>query len=264
VTMGTEAVASIVNALGRRIYVDADDERGRRMVATDGNVNPHSIELWRTALSLRPWRLVVDVGCNYGEMLADVDLPPGAEVVAFEPSPSVLPHLRRTLAELPFEVELRELAVSDAPGEAQFVMDLGWSGTSALADAHAVQTEQVEMVLVPVTTIDEALSGREVRDLCMKIDVEGHDLRVLSAARGSIRRADAAAIMIEVLHFSPLVIADLAAEWEMYLMDGRSGALVRVPPGDGDAVAAMLASGWVLPQDALLLQGDVQPEGMAA
>jgi FkbM family methyltransferase len=252
---------SVVNARGRRIHLMPGDARAETVAAHAGAVYPHSNALWRSALEMRVWDVVVDIGANYGEMLADADLAGPAQVVAYEPSSSVLPALRQTIAELPFVVELRERAVSDTVGVAEFTIDETWSGMSSLlvgaaGDTHSVRTEEVA-----VTTIDADFAGSGSASICMKIDVEGHDLHVLAGARATLARASGSAVMIEILHFTPEQIAELAAEWRMYLADLGTGALVRVPGGDPAVVAEILSGGWLYRQDALLCAGDAGPAG---
>ncbi|MFV0535336.1 MAG: hypothetical protein ACK5MR_17040, partial [Cumulibacter sp.] len=81
--------------MGRRIYVAEGDARGDALIAAGGDFNPGSLHLWRQALELREWDVIVDVGANYGEMLLGVDLPVASRVIAYEPNPHVLPHLKR-------------------------------------------------------------------------------------------------------------------------------------------------------------------------
>ena len=83
----------VANNLGNRIYYDPTDTRGLHLANAHGNLNQLSLELWNKALALQPWDLVVDVGCNYGEMIVGAKMPEMAQLIAFEPSPRVLPYL---------------------------------------------------------------------------------------------------------------------------------------------------------------------------
>lgn len=182
---------------GRRIHCDPSDARARRLHAARGDFNPLTSAVWRTLLGLRKWTHVFDVGANYGEMLVDVEFPPDARVMAFEPNPAVLPFLRRTLAELG-KVELVEAAVSSRSGELPFVVDRQWSGMSR------VDPDALTPFRVPAVTLDSVLEGDGCplpqAALLLKIDVEGHERAVLEGARQSIGRLGAFAALIEIAH----------------------------------------------------------------
>ncbi|HWK20794.1 MAG TPA: FkbM family methyltransferase [Microbacteriaceae bacterium] len=253
---------SLVGSHGRRLYLTPGDTRAEAVLASRGAVYPRSNALWRAALGLREWDVIVDVGCNYGEMLAEVVAPRGSRVLAYEPSSAVLPALRRTIGELPFLVELREVALSDRSGTAQFIVDETWSGRSSLEAGAAGESHRVRTETVELTTIDAELADWAGGSICMKIDVEGHDLRVLAGAMQALRRASAAVVMVEILHLPIEQILQLATEWRMYVADRETGALVRLPAHGTEAASALLESRWIYEQDALLCHGDVSPDGL--
>jgi FkbM family methyltransferase len=236
---------------GRHIYVDASDMRGQALAASHDSVNPRSLDLWRAVIALADWATVVDVGCNYGEMLIGAELSPGARVIAFEPNPRILPFLSRTLAESGLEVDLRPVAVAAEAGVARFDMDEEWSGTSGIhlerGLGHAITT-----VEVPVTTLDRALEGISAGPCCLKIDVEGFEQAVLEGARQVLGSHAEWAIMIEIEHQPSETIAEWASRYTMFLLDGRADSLVRVSP-DAAGIAALLESGQVHRQDAVLV-----------
>ncbi len=247
---------SIVNALGRRLWFDAADERGRALQERAGDLNGGSLELWRALLALRSWDAVLDVGANYGEMLLGVDLSGVPTVVGFEPNPRVLPHLRRSIEESGAGHPIREVAVSDVPGEELvFAIDLVWSGMSGLAATRADGAQhRVEEVAVRSTTIDVELAALgEPESVLVKVDVEGAEQAVLAGAGALLGSDRPWAVMLEVLHMGLEAEAELLARYDVAALDLAEGSLARVPPMSADAWGALLATGWVYRQDVVLL-----------
>lgn len=237
---------------GHDIYVDPADARGRALAESRGSVNPRSLDLWRLVTGLAAWETVVDVGCNYGEMLLGAELTAGARVIAFEPNPRILPYLRRTIAESGLDVDLRPVAVSDAEGVAEFDVDEEWSGTSGIHLERGLGHE-VTTVEVPVTTLDRALDGIPAGPFCVKIDVEGFEQSVLRGAQGVFASHAEWAVMVEIEHQPAEVVAEWGSRYTMFLFDRTADALVRVSPAGAEEVGALLASGRVHPQDAVIV-----------
>jgi FkbM family methyltransferase len=245
----------VENALGNRIYFDPDDERGKRLAASSGDLNPHSLELWNRSLAFSEWELVVDVGSNYGEMIAGAVLAPTTAVVAFEPNVAVLPYLRETLAGLDIAVELIPAALGDAAGEAGFARDVTWSGKSSLIVESRQDTEGDEIVVdaVEVTTLDAILGVRHASSACIKIDVEGGEQAVLRGAVSSLHTLERWAIMLEILHMDRTALGELTSAHAVYLLAPEFDCLVLLDTSDPVILSEILASGWVYPQDAVLV-----------
>jgi FkbM family methyltransferase len=244
----------VTNASGRRLYVDAADERSVILLDRAGDLNPHSLQLWQDLLASGRWDLVVDVGANYGEMLLGVDLPAHAKVVAFEPNERVAAHLERSLHEAALDVDVRRVAVSDVAGEQAFLLDEQWSGRSRLAltaspDPAAPATSPRT---VTTTTLDDVIGPLACTKACIKIDVEGAEDRVLAGGGHIFPRLQELAIHIEILHRTPEQIAAWTEAWRVYLFDVRTRALIRVDGGLVDQLAWLLEQPWIYRQDAVL------------
>lgn len=239
---------AVCNARGVRLHVDPDDRRGRALVTAGGNLNPISLLIWQMIVARRPWDLVVDVGANYGEMLLGAELPRDARVIAYEPSTAVLPYLRRSLAGQAQAVELRELAVGDRSGSADFLVDDEWSGTSRLAAVAGVAGNAV----VSMVTLSSDLRHVEARTACIKIDVEGAEQAVLRGARAWLSGLDDYAFQIEILHLGPDHVSSLAREHTLFLWNISLGRFSRVTPCSPAEIQARLATGAYYPQDAVL------------
>ncbi|MEL4319035.1 FkbM family methyltransferase [Leifsonia sp. YIM 134122] len=251
----TGDVAWITSRIGYPIAVDPSDARGQTLVKTDGAFNVDSHRLWETLVGLQTWDIVVDVGCNYGEMISSVDLSSVGRVVAFEPNSRILPFLRRTIDELPWAVELVEAAVADHESEAEdFADDLSWSGSSRLGDdlEATAASHDVAITEVRVTTLSAAIGDSAGKSACIKIDVEGREQLVLDGGIAFFDRLAHAVVMIEILHMPRETLLGLRDRWTIHVFDRTTGGLLRLP--DEDAVAErILDSRWIYPQDAVLV-----------
>jgi FkbM family methyltransferase len=138
--------------------------------------------------------VALDIGANLGEWTVPLAraVGPGGQVLAFEPQPVVAQALERTLRINHLaQVRVMRLALSDGDGTAPFLIDTGNSGHSRLGGAAAATD-----LLVATRRLDamvDELAPRHV-DL-IKIDVEGHERRVLDGAVETLRRFRPAVII---------------------------------------------------------------------
>lgn len=128
-------------------------------------------------------RVAVDVGANIGEWssLALMRFPDLEQLVAYEPG-EVASVFRANIDDR--RVVLVESAVSDAPGELvlQEADDSHLSSVVAVEDGAVRRTRVVRAV-----RIDDELERLGVSRVgFLKIDAEGHDLRVLRGARDAL------------------------------------------------------------------------------
>jgi FkbM family methyltransferase len=255
-------VATIELASGVVIHVNPDDPRGQTLIDVGGNLNPKSAELWNQVLGQRQWASVIDVGVNYGEMLTWAKVPKGAKVYGFEPNPAIIQWLKQTIATLPFGVNLIEAAVSNKPrGTVEFQIDAEWSGTSKLAivASHKDNTDQTidhsrfTTVSVPCVSIDSELANELKGGFAMKVDVEGHEVAAIRGARRAMRRAEAWAVMFEIMHMRTRELFLVALRYKLFLYDQEAGVLVRAPRFNGRKLIAMRLDKRFYRQDAVLL-----------
>lgn len=128
-----------------------------------------------------------DVGANVGlYSIAVARQFPAARIHAFEPVASTASAFRQNLAknELNSEnITLNELALSDAPGEAYITSEFHSSNYITTSDSKYDKT------LIRCTTLDDYVRDRNVDRLdFVKIDVEGHELRVIKGAEETLTR----------------------------------------------------------------------------
>ena len=137
-------------------------------------------EMWLIDLLAPDISLFVDVGANVGEWTTSVlEKAPSARGIVLDPSTEAYDELQRTLGSA--RVEVLHAAAGDVAGRQTFYQEPRAGRTSSLyAAAAAVERTAHE---VDVVTLDQlvAAGGVERIDL-LKIDAEGHDLRILEGS----------------------------------------------------------------------------------
>lgn len=161
-----------------------------RAVCDQGIYESDNLSIMR-ALALEG-STVFDVGANIGLMsLPLLRMCPTVRVVSFEPSPSTLPYLRRTILEsnVGDRWQLIEKGVGRESGVTEF--HTSRPGDDAFEGFRATgRALSAAVVRVPVTTLDaewETLGRPPVS--MVKVDVEGAELEALSGARELLRAA---------------------------------------------------------------------------
>lgn len=125
----------------------------------------------------------IDIGCHLGSTLSTmVKLAPQGHHIAFEP----LPHKARWLKRKFPEVDVRELALSDTPGEVTFYYNTDQSGFSGLHNQMTANETILELT-VQSERLDKILSPDHRVDF-IKLDVEGGELAVLRGAVDILHR----------------------------------------------------------------------------
>ncbi|MFM2096128.1 MAG: hypothetical protein RIS70_3252, partial [Planctomycetota bacterium] len=238
-------VQSIRLPSDNNLYVNLRDRRARHLVDSAGSFNTETMAIWKQLLAEDSWTHVVDVGANYGEMLATVPLPAEAMVLAIEPNPAVLPCLKLTLGGLE-QVTLCEVAISNRSGTVDFFVDPDWSGTSRIT-----KNDQANARL-PVTTLDSLLNLSRSRlrraRILIKIDVEGFEIRVLRGALRTLGFADRAVALIELTHVAPKYHSWLLKYFSVFGYDLQSHRLRELTTLDRPS----LETAGIFPNDIVL------------
>lgn len=236
---------------GLRFAVDPSDGRGRELIASAGGFNVLSMRIFQALLARRRWDLILDVGANYGEMIAAVPSTYEGQVIAFEPNTRLHPYLRRTAELNGVDVTIRPEAVGRTDGHAQFVVDSAWTGKSSL---HGVpDASAADLVDVDVVSLDSVFRGAQPATALVKIDVEGAESEVLTGGAEFFTRLDDCAVQIEILHMAADEIATIAGRWKMYLLSRTTLAPVRLPGNDAALAAQYINSHRFYQNDAVLL-----------
>jgi FkbM family methyltransferase len=141
--------------------------------------------------TVRPGMHALDIGANIGyftALLAGLVGPSGA-VVACEPDPANCALLRRTIAENGFpQAEVIEAAVADAVGRVVLYQDRAWHGVHSLARDNCVNPD-AEAHEVAAVTVDDLIARRGRGFDVVKMDAQGAEARILSAATTLLRQA---------------------------------------------------------------------------
>jgi FkbM family methyltransferase len=164
--------------------------RGRRWSPFSGGkfgrVVGGSYEPDETALFERlvgPGAVVFDLGAHIGyyTLLAATLVGARGRVLAFEPNPGNLKHLRRHVKMNRLDnTEVLAMAAGATPGVAKFARGTG-SGTGRLDLGGSLE--------VPVTSVDRAASEQGLVPNFLKIDVEGAEVELLRGAKQTLASA---------------------------------------------------------------------------
>jgi FkbM family methyltransferase len=144
---------------------------------------------------------VVDVGASWGLFTYHLARRVGkaGQVYSFEPHPANAPMLRK-LATARRHVHFSPSAVSDRAGRAELLVPRQQTrlvtAQASLSHGFDGQGVDVETIEVPTVRLDDEI-GQDVRVDFVKIDVEGHEMSVLSGGSSMLRR-HRPSILIEI------------------------------------------------------------------
>ena len=245
-----------VTVNGERLFVDPSDQRASAILQRDGDMHPAASALWRHALGMTRWDHVLDIGANYGDMLVGAPLPDDATITAIEPNPRVLPYLVETLRLARPQARVLPYAVSDTTGKAMLHENLTWSGNSTLAeDWVADKADHVwRLVRVPAITLTALLGEIGVagsQTLLMKIDIEGHERRVLQPALEPLSSMARCAVMVEIVRMNDDDLRWLLTNFAVSALDTAEGTLVDVNGASSSAFREMIDRGGLYPRDVI-------------
>jgi len=136
------------------------------------------------AFSLSADSNCIDVGCHRGDVLREmIRLAPRGTHIAYEPVPVSYARLASAFP----EVDLRQAAVSNVDGEAEFTLVRDLTSCSGLLERDYPREVELEKITVRTETLDSSLPAGYVPRL-IKIDVEGAERLVLEGAVATLRR----------------------------------------------------------------------------
>ena len=155
-------------------------------------------------LAVHEGDVVWDVGANVGVYTALFCkwVGPKGHVVAFEPDPSSLAEIRRSLQECAC-LTLMEVALGSSNGMSSFVADPSWSARSHLQFGNGPESSNKVVVPVKVSTGDAVCARTGRVPNVIKLDVEGFEDDVLLGLRNTLSSPILRAVLLEV-HFQAL------------------------------------------------------------
>ena len=136
--------------------------------------------------------VVLDVGANVGKWTESLlEAEPKARVYAFEPSTEGFRELAKKFSTMS-NVQIVKAAVGNVSGSATLWSDTPGSGLASLTrrklDHFNIDFDVSEEV--DVVTLDEWCEFNEVSPNLIKVDVEGHELDVLSGGVNTLKSVD--------------------------------------------------------------------------
>jgi FkbM family methyltransferase len=184
-----------------RMLLDLEDRGISRTLLLFGERElEHKIMLERV---LRSGMTVLDIGANIGyyALMELALIQPGGLLIAAEPSPTNVALLKRNLDLNGYNnIEIHQIAVSDQEATRAFFM----SEMSNLNTFHDTGTGALHLkgdtIDVVTTTVPTLMNGR--RPDLIRMDVEGHEVEVLSGLIPSIERGEMAPMIIFETHLS--------------------------------------------------------------
>jgi len=155
--------------------------------------------------SITPDSIVLDVGGHAGQITKLFSkLTPNGTVYAFEPGSYAFSILRKTKAfKRLSNVTLINQGLSNAEGEVILEVPLKHSGSMGFGISHIVETTDKAAALsfresISVTTLDSFVEKEGLKRIdFIKIDVEGHELKVLEGGLDVLQRFKPV-LMVEV------------------------------------------------------------------
>ncbi|MFO0875564.1 MAG: FkbM family methyltransferase [Phycisphaerales bacterium] len=142
-----------------------------------------TVEVMRRVL--KPDSAALDIGAHRGDILKEMLVfAPKGRLFAFEP----IPHLAKALRENFPTVDVKQLALSDAPGTSTFQYVVNAPAYSGLRPREYDRSDPVvEELTVQVETIDRVVPA-DVRVALMKLDIEGGELDAMRGGLETIKR----------------------------------------------------------------------------
>lgn len=174
--------------LGTKVYFP-ESSLIFKMACKEGIYEQINVNLLQTLV--KPNSFYFDIGANIGLMavpvLKHVD---SCQVISFEPAPSVLPFIKRTVENSSYSNRwvVSGKALGSQIGKSYFfTSSSGMDAYSGFRDTNRSDTQT--KVEVPVTTIDAEWKNLGNPDISViKVDVEGAELQVLAGAKECIER----------------------------------------------------------------------------
>ena len=130
----------------------------------------------------------LDVGAHIGLYSVFMQKISGGTVYSFEPAPSALPILRKTISlnKAENKIEVVAAAVSAKPGRASLRFDTQPASVSNSLVSYD-RTATLSTCEVNVESIDDFVTQKKLQVDFIKIDAEGVELSVLKGARETLR-----------------------------------------------------------------------------
>lgn len=156
----------------------------------------------------------VDVGAFVGDWSVLANSCFGCTTIAIEPQPSRQPVLHRLAKRIPLRVE--NVALAERAGELPLVLEDTNSRLRAGRDDQSALS-----VLVKIDRLDALLERHsDLQPNLLKLDVQGHELKVLDGAGASLNRFEVIVMEVSIIRIGPVPVFHEVLEY-MRLRDFR-------------------------------------------
>lgn len=219
-------------ASGDRLYIDPRDRGCGINLLSEGKYEEDEISIFRRFL--RPGGVVLDIGANYGyySITAAPYVRPGGRVFAFEPNPHIFDLMSGSsfLNGFTDVITPCRMGAFNIKSELRFAVDETGPGGARIVFDDYVATDNIKLLTVPVTPIDDFLPENTLVDL-VKLDVEGRERQVLEGMKQTIAASPDIVILME-LFYSFFGNREDFAEFLTFLTDELGLSIFRmVGPG---------------------------------
>jgi FkbM family methyltransferase len=239
------------NELGRPLYLDSTDNQAQRLALRRGRLDRPAIAVWRRLVDRLAPTVVLDVGCNYGEVVLAAEYPAGCRIHCVEPNARVAGYLARSLrASLP-AARLLVAAADRRPGELFLVANPAYSGLG-----YTARAPRSGAGWVPAVACDALVGVTDADRFAFKVDVEGNEVAVLDGLAQSLQNASAACGVVEFYLLPRDQQRDLVRRHELYATGVDGAVLGRI--GEDDVEHLFPRRGHVRPgfaKDVVLMAG---------
>lgn len=206
---------AIVDYRGSKVFVWTGENIGRKIFFLN-DFEGEQIDIFAKFVNKKT--IFYDVGANIG-VYSLVAGGAGAKVFAFEPSPDVLPYLKKNIELNDYDITLVPEAVGHKKGEIPFYISTKENmGVGRIMEYGKRTDRSVPPVNVPVDTLD-AFAEHHPAPTLIKMDIEGAELFALEGGKKLLRREDAPILMVE---FHPGEIKHLGGDVEQLMQTLRA------------------------------------------
>lgn len=178
---------------GVDIYVWTGENIGRKLFFLD-DFEGEQLDIFSEFVT--PKTVFYDIGANIG-IYSLVAGKKGAKVLAFEPSPDVLPYLKKNIELNDYDITLVPEAVGDRQGNTPFFVSTKENmGVGRIMEYRKRTDRSAPPINVPMNTIDH-YAERYPAPTLIKMDIEGAELFAIEGGKKLFQREDAPLLMIE-------------------------------------------------------------------
>ena len=164
------------------VSINPSDNRAYKKLVLDFVRGREStpMRFWREHVATLDNPLCLDIGANYGEVMANADYS-CAECIAIEANPALITFLNKTRQMHPQgqSIFIQECILGDTAGDLKsFCFSPEWTGGGT---ARTIDNPNLTVIQQKTDTLDSILAEKpDKRALLMKLDVEGFEARVFS------------------------------------------------------------------------------------